>query len=269
MEQTQKALAAETEARRSLAAAAAEAQAQAEKDRRELDIARADLRSLDRLAGAEKARADALARALADAARQPDPLPAPTRTPAPATSGASARTADPPPVAPTASPPVAPTAVPTAPTAPTSSATPGPAPLPPPIAHPAVPAVPTPPAVSPSASREPADLERVRTTVNQLLEGTSGAARYQIEAMDGVSGQDLLGLRVVGRDESGRTLRTIEAPSGEIRVGEDGTVRLLFRDGQLVVGGRRAPFFDGAYSVRLTSTAAAWKASGLTCVRFD
>ena len=126
------------------------------------------------------------------------------------------------------------------------------------------------PPVSPSrraASTAPEDLARIRDLLNGLLDGATGAARYRVETLGGVSGYELHDLRVVGRDTDGEVLRTIEASRAEIVVAASGAVRWRFRDGHLVVGERRAPFFDGSYALSLESRFEAWRDSGLTCVR--
>jgi hypothetical protein len=72
---------------------------------------------------------------------------------------------------------------------------------------------------------------------------------------------------VVGRDANGRVLRTVEADHLEISVLADGGVRLRFTDGHLLVGDRRAPFFDGAYTLALGGSAEPWRNAGLSCVK--
>ncbi|MCE9637242.1 MAG: hypothetical protein K8T90_16170 [Planctomycetes bacterium] len=210
---------------------------------------RSEVGALREVAGAEKARADELARLLAAAVTAAPPAFAGPLQPAGA-SAADARV---------------PRGLPAEPAAggadrPVSASAPSAAPQPTPRA--------TPP-TSATATRDPADLDRIRTRINGLLEGTTGAARYEIESLSGVSALDLLGVRVTGRDESGRTLRTVEAARLEISVAADGAVRLRFVDGFLIVGGRKAPFFDGAYTLSLEGSAKVWRESGLTCLRIQ
>lgn len=195
---------------------AAERLARAERELSELAGYRAEVRSLRDALGAERARADSLAKSLAPLARPPET--APVETP---------------------------------PKSPVPPALPGRSES----------------AAAKAATRTPEDLARVRDLLNGLLDGATGAARYRLEDLAGVSGFELLGLRVVGRDESGRVLRTIEAPRAEISVEPSGAVRWRFAEGHLVVGGRRAPFFDGTYTLTLESRFESWRDSGLTCVR--
>ena len=74
---------------------------------------------------------------------------------------------------------------------------------------------------------------------------------------------------MVGRDDSGTVVRTVEGGRAEIRVTPEDGVRLRFVDGHLLVGGRRSPFFDGAYSLVLEGPSEPWRTSGLPCVRLD
>lgn len=250
LERARRVLDEEREARRRADAAAAERQAQAERDRRELEGMRSDLRSLNELAGAERARADALAKALIEAARGE-----------PRTAGGQGG-----PTAPAASPAPAPATVPASPPVrrPTP-AEPGPATLP----SPRVPATPPAPPPVPAATRDPGDLATVADRINVLLDGATGAAKYRLEGIEGISGYDLLGVRLVGRDAAGEILRTVVAPKAEIVVAADGAIRIACRDGHVFVSDRQIPFFDGVYALRLTGTASAWRQSGLNCVRFE
>ncbi len=212
---------------------------------------RAEVRTLRSRAGADAARNDAqereireLERALGDArARAATAQPtAPPIAMAPLPMPAS------PPIAPDADPPDA------APWAPATTTD-------------AAPLVPDP---HPAASRRPGDLERIRTELNRLLGATDEAVSYRVDRLGGVSGEDLLDVRVVGLDEAGQTIRALEAKRAEVTVQRDrGQVRLSFRDGHLELAGRQAPFFEGHYALELASDPEAWRISGLTCVRFE
>lgn len=231
-------LAAERTARETRDREVAARLADADRDRSELSGLRAEVASLRDVAGSERARADELMRLLREDAAVGGP----------AVARAAAEPADPaePQAAPrTAGPPAAATPAPVAPPS----------------------AVAPPPRLPDPAARDPRDLERIRAALNGLLDGLTGAARYEIEALSGVSGTDLLGIRVTGRDTAGRTLRTVEAARAEISVAAEGAVRLRFTDGHLRIAGRTAPFFEGSYTIVLDGSADAWRRSGLTCVR--
>lgn len=120
-----------------------------------------------------------------------------------------------------------------------------------------------------TATRDAGDLDRIRSKLNSLLEGTTGATRYEFETIGGVSGTDLLDVRVVGRDSSGTVFRAAEAKRAEITVESSGKVRIRLSDGHLLLSGRRAPFFDGAYSIPLDTPAGPWRQSGLSCIRLQ
>lgn len=258
LDATRAALAGERSAREARDREVAARLADAERDRADIGGLRSELASVRDVAGAERARADDLARRLAEAARAAKPRPEATSP-----AAAPAVPSPPPPVpwkSPPAQdvPPVAPAAPPDVPSAGTSADPPAPP----------RPAAELPPA-APPASRDPADLARIRTKLNRLLEGVTGAARYEVESLAGASGSELLDVRIVGRDDGGRTLRTVSARRAEITVGAEGGVRMRFVDGRIEVGERSVPFFDGAYTIALEGTAEPWRKSGLTCVRFE
>lgn len=120
------------------------------------------------------------------------------------------------------------------------------------------------------AAEHATDLDRIRTALNGLLELSPDAVRYRIVSLGGVRGHELLDVRVVGEDESGRKVRRLEADRAQLRIDEAaGTARLAFEDGALLVAGRRAPFYDGRYNVVTTTDVGKWRASDLTCVRFE
>jgi hypothetical protein len=240
LDTTRASLAEERRAREAHEREAAARLAGAEKDRAELTGVRAELTSLRELAGAERARADDLARLLAEAVRR-----GPSGEPPVARN-------DPPPAVAAPAPDAAPAV-----SAPAPTPAPGPSPAPAPAEGP------------PAAARDPADLDRIVSRLNGLLDGTTGAARYRIEALEGVAGTELLGIRIVGRDAGGRPLRTVEARRAQITVSPQGGIRFRFDDGHLVVAGRKAPFFDGSYTLALDGEPGPWRAAGLTCVRFE
>jgi hypothetical protein len=236
--------------------------ADADRERSELTALRAEAGALREIAGAERARADDLARAFAAAAKANREAEGGVKTASPpATADADA---PPPPAKPRdeALPPregegrrpeaPGPGAAGEGARAPGSAASSAPEAR---------------DAPADTAVRDPGDLERIRTKINGLLEGATGAARYLVETLSGVTGTDLLGVRVVGRDANGRVLRTVEADHLEISVLADGGVRLRFTDGHLLVGDRRAPFFDGAYTLALGGSAEPWRNAGLSCVK--
>lgn len=262
LERARKVIDEERDARRRADGAAAERQAQADRDRRELEGIRSDLRSLNELAGAERARADALAKALIEAARG-EPRAAPSTSPGAGTAPPPVPTATAPGPRSSGPAPAGPAPARRTPTADGGNA--APAALP----SPKVPDTPPAPPPVPSATRDPADLASVADRINVLLDGATGAAKYRLEGIEGVSGYDLLGVRFVGRDESGEVLRTVVAPKAEIVVAADGAIRISCRDGHVLVSERQVPFFDGVYALRLNGTASAWRQSGLTCVRFE
>lgn len=228
--------------------------AAAERDRADLTGVRAELSSLREVAGAQKARADEMTRLLADVARSATPG---TDAGTARRPGSSVVTGSEVPIGPRVPPDVAEGgAGPAAPAPPTR----------PPAASGAEPSLAPPPD---PASRDPVDLARVRTKLNSLLDGLTGATRYEVESLAGVSGTDLLGVRVVGKDADGNALRTVEAGRAEITVAEGGGIRFRFTEGRLLIAGRTAPFFDGAYTIALDGAAQPWRDSGLSCVRFQ
>lgn len=244
---TRSALDAEREERRKRDEATAARLAAADRDRAELEAVRAELRAASALAGAERARGDSLARALADVAKGAGREPEPVDPPAPPSiDGAAGVPGDPGSPPPSAPEPARPTPAPKAAATSVAATT---------VSAPAVSAT---------------DTSRVRETLNDLLSKATGPAVYRIESLAEVSGQELRGVKVTGREpQSGKVLRTIEAPTAEVVATGDGLVRLRFRDGTLTVGGRTSAFFDGRYGVVVQGDVAAWKAAALPSVRFE
>jgi hypothetical protein len=123
------------------------------------------------------------------------------------------------------------------------------------------------PPAPPAPAGDPAETEKVRRALNTLLRQADDAVRYEIQALAGASGRTLTGLRVVGTDERGAAVRTIQAARAEISIdGTTGAIVLRFLDGKLIVGAVEAPFFDGSYGVVVRGDAAKWRSSGLDCV---
>jgi hypothetical protein len=122
-----------------------------------------------------------------------------------------------------------------------------------------------PPAQAPAS--DAAETENIRRALNALLRDADDVVRYQIHALGGAAGRTLSGLRVVGTDERGAVVRTIQAARAEITVDTStGTIVMRFLDGKLILGAVEAPFFDGNYGVVVRGDAKKWKSAGLTCV---
>ena len=120
------------------------------------------------------------------------------------------------------------------------------------------------------AVRRPADLARIKRELNRLLALSADGFAYRIDMIGGVRGETLLDVRISGVDDDGRVIRTLEAPTATVKVrADDGDVVMDLRDGYLLFGGRRAPFFDGRYAIVVKSSAGPWKTSGLTCLVFE
>ena len=130
---------------------------------------------------------------------------------------------------------------------------------------PATAAVKEPP--DPVPASDAAETEKIRLALNALLRQADDVVRYQIQSLAGAAGRTLSGLRVVGTDERGAVVRTIQAARAEITVdGSTGSIVMRFLDGKLILGTVEAPFFDGNYGVVVRGDPAKWKSSGLTCV---
>jgi hypothetical protein len=114
------------------------------------------------------------------------------------------------------------------------------------------------------ATRDPDELARITAGLNALLRLSPGATKYVFASVGGVSGRELLDVRVEGRDVDDRVERTIEAPFAVLTVkpGES-AVLLEFKDGELVRGDLRAPFFQGRYGLVLDADTSRWKSAGL------
>jgi hypothetical protein len=112
-----------------------------------------------------------------------------------------------------------------------------------------------------------AETENIRRALNALLRDADDAVRYQIHALGGAAGRTLSALRVVGTDDRGVVVRTIQAARAEITIdASTGSIVMRFREGKLIVGTVEAPFFDGNYGLVVRGDAAKWKSAGLSCV---
>lgn len=260
------ALAAETglRATEGVASARREAELQAtvagfEQDREELRGLRAQVSILQTRAGAETARADRLANEI----RALESQLGAARARLGGAAGATANGAASPRAGSFGSPSPQPLSGSTAPIPPVPErwrpeAAPG-ASLPPVAAE-----------AADGAARRPADTDRVRAELNRLLALSAGAVTYTVDTLGGVEGDRLLDVAITGRDAAGRPIRTLEAKQGSVTVKrENDQVLVVLQDGHLLLGGHRAPFFDGRYSVVVDVEPEAWRISSLTCLRFE
>jgi len=130
----------------------------------------------------------------------------------------------------------------------------------------------SPPGPDPAAGavRRPADLARIKKELNRLLALSADDVGYRLDMVGGVRGETLLDIRISGVDSRGRVVRTLEAPTATVKVrADEGDVLVDMRDGHLLLAGRRAPFFDGRYTLVVASDTGAWRTSGLTCVKYE
>ena len=126
---------------------------------------------------------------------------------------------------------------------------------------------PKPAPVKPSAA-DVAAAEKTRAILNTLLKESTDTVRYEFAAVGGLSNHVLTGVRVVGTDDKGVVIRTIEAARAEV-VADDtsGSVVIRFSEGKLLVGAIEAPFFDGTYGLIVRGDPKKWRSSGLDCVK--
>ena len=220
-------------------AALAAADGRTNSARSEIGVLEFEVRAAKSKANAEQARSSQLEVRIKELSAElekrrepPPPAPPPTVAPAAARPASAPAAADPRPAAPAAS-------------------------VKPPSA----------PAPAPAVVGDPAETEKVRRALNSLLHEAEDAVRYEIHSLSGASGKTLTGLRVVGTDERGAIVRTIQAARGEITIDTaTGSVVLRFLDGKLIVGTVEAPFFDGSYGVVVRGDLRKWRAAGLSCV---
>jgi hypothetical protein len=156
----------------------------------------------------------------------------------------------------------------------TKAAAPAPAAAAPATATSAVPSpseAPTPvvkAAPSPPSAADVAAAEKARVVLNTLLGESGDAVRYQFTAVGGLGPRSLTGVKVVGTDDKGAVIRTIQAARAEVVCDEaSGTVVIRFFDGKLLVGLIEAPFFDGTYGLIVRGDPKKWRSSGLDCVK--
>ncbi len=120
------------------------------------------------------------------------------------------------------------------------------------------------------AARNPRDTGRIKDELNRLLDLSAGAVGYTVDSLGGVEGDRLLDVAITGRDAAGRAIRTLQAKQATFTVEESASqVTVLLEDGHLLLGGHKAPFFGGRYSLVVEATPDAWRTSSLSCLRFD
>jgi hypothetical protein len=127
-----------------------------------------------------------------------------------------------------------------------------------------------PPGPDPSIVRDRRQIERVRTRVNELLQGGNVGRSdfYQVQSIGGLSATRLVDVVAMRYAPNGRLQNAIHAK--ELRVVVDRTrhvVEFAFTDGALDYNGTRAPFPEGGYSAIVAEgDLSGWTGSGLTFV---
>ncbi len=231
LDSSREALAAERKQVAEREAALAAADNRGESAKMELGALQSEVRSARATAHAEEQRAAALERQLQDAQK-----------------ALAAK-----PVAPPSPPP--PTSAPAS-----SSAAPAAAPSP----------VAAKPATTQQPEGDPVAAEKAKSVLNALLKESGDAVRYEFTSIGGVAGRSLVGVVAVGTDDQGAVVRTIQAGRAEIAVDADSkSVVLRFFDGNLLIGGKSAPFFDGRYGLVVRGDPAKWKAAASAFVKSD
>ncbi len=110
--------------------------------------------------------------------------------------------------------------------------------------------------------RNPA-VEAVRQAVDELLARPRSYGYYRLTALGDLEGGRLRLVQIPWYDAGGRLVKTLEADSLEIRLHPTGTVELLLRDGAILEGGRRLPFYEDRYRLYLPGQdLEAWRAAG-------
>jgi chaperonin cofactor prefoldin len=119
-----------------------------------------------------------------------------------------------------------------------------------------------------AVSGDPEAIAKTVAVLNTLLKDSGDTVHYQFAALGGIAGRALTDVRVVGTDEKGTVVRTIQAARAEI-VPDDasGTVVLRFTEGKLIVGSKEAPFFGGTYGLIVRADPRKWRSSGLEFVK--
>jgi hypothetical protein len=121
--------------------------------------------------------------------------------------------------------------------------------------------------VAPSAA-DVAAAEKARVLLNTLLKESGDAVRYQFAAVGGLGTRSLTAVRLVGSDDKGNVVRTIQAARAEVVCDDaSGSVVIRFFEGKLLVGLIEAPFFDGTYGLIVRGDPKKWRSSGLDCVK--
>jgi len=125
-------------------------------------------------------------------------------------------------------------------------------------------------AATPAVAADPAAAAKARSALNALLQEAGDVVRYEFSAVRAVAGRSLVDVVVVGTDDQGRVMRSIQAGRAEIVVDSvSKCVVLRFYDGKLLIGGKSAPFFDGTYGLVVRGDPAKWKAAALSFVKND
>jgi hypothetical protein len=117
---------------------------------------------------------------------------------------------------------------------------------------------------------DPAAADKARAALNALLKESGDAVRYEFSVVRAVAGRSLLDVVVVGADDQGNVMRSIQAGRAEIVVDSvSKSVVLRFYDGKLLIGTKSAPFFDGTYGLVVRGDPAKWRAAALSFVKSE
>lgn len=120
------------------------------------------------------------------------------------------------------------------------------------------------PALGAAAATDPAEIERVRAAVDQLLAVRRPVGYYRLAQLGGLEGSSLKLVQLQRFDGHGRLVRTLEADQLEIVLHPEGEVELLLRNGAIHEGGLRRPFYEDRFRVFLPAQPlAAWRAAGV------
>jgi len=111
---------------------------------------------------------------------------------------------------------------------------------------------------------DPAHTKSVREALDALLEIPGPAGYYRIPVLEEALDSEMRYVQVSRYATGGRLLRTLEADALEIRLHPGGDVELLFRNGAILEGGLRRPFYEDRFRIYLPrQDLNAWRESGI------
>lgn len=126
------------------------------------------------------------------------------------------------------------------------------------------------PELVPVGGADPDLIQSVRANLEALISDKRPSGYYRVPVLGDIDGGVLKMVQVHRYDAAGHLMRTLDADSLQVRLHGNGDVELLFRDGVIVEGGVRRPFFDDRFRAYLPRQPLDdWRASAVPFVEVE